>query len=196
MEKVTRFINLLKANFTQRFESPEQELEWTKSMLRELRGFDPVILERAATDIIRTRKYRNFPMPAECLEACFHAKKAAENLERSSFFDLSKSKPADGKRAATFESLADELILGPMGRQAAREDWIGFLYDFIKKNGRLPKDGEAALIKAEVVLFDEKYRDCVRGKGGAAGKILIELGDKFLKRRKELTDRVLHGVIS
>lgn len=192
MEKVTKFINLLKANFTQRFDSSEQELEWTKSMLRELRGFAPEILERAATDIIRSRKYRNFPLPSECLQACHNAKKAtevAENATRLHAQYAGKEKPKN------FESLADELILGPMGRQAAREDWIGFLYDFIKKNGRLPNDGEASQLKREVALFEEKYRDCVTGNGGDAGGVLAKLGEKFLARRKQLADRVLHGVV-
>ena len=87
---------------------------------------------------------------------------------------------------------------GPLGRQAAKEGWIGALHSFARKNSRLPQPGkEIEGCKSAAKGFAEAYAAVVRGDGGhpLLAAALERLGAEMLKREDELADRVLHGVV-
>jgi hypothetical protein len=167
-----------------------QEKAWVDTMVRELSGFSPQVLEKATTDMVRTRKDRRMPVPAECINACLDARRWLEAKGEAEALAVipQKAKTYDDKK-----QLANDLVMGPEGRQAAKEGWIGILYDYAKNHGRLPPPSEFPGMKREAKEFDVAYARCVRGDGMFAAKQLQELGAKMLKRRNELADMVLRG---
>src|SRR5690348_16927391 len=53
----------------------QQITGWAETMVRELSGFSPEAIERAAREIVRTRKKTQTPLVSECIEACSEAKR-------------------------------------------------------------------------------------------------------------------------
>lgn len=165
----------------------EQEKKWFDMMIRELRPFSPEVLERAATDISRSRKDRRFPTLADCLSACYEAKKWLDAQNPVLPRDAGKKA---GDNSESRYALADDLVRGPMGREAARDGWILALHDFIRQNMRLPDAGEVHRIKISIRDFEEAYEKTLRG-GWAGASALAQLGDKMAARREELRQMVL-----
>jgi hypothetical protein len=198
---VTKFIAELAAHFPPRHpKGSDTEKAWLQSMVRELKGYRATELDNAARRIIQTRKRTDFPLLADCKAACDEAKKWLDLQEAKLPTGAQHSKPEDIYSAERVR-LADELIVGPMGRAAVEGNWILALHDFIRINRRLPDQGEVKRIRSggrpfrgKFQTFEEAYAECVRGEWPQAKK-LLELGDKMLKRRAELADRVNNGVI-
>lgn len=197
-DKVTKvFLRIVGSQFNKRHESLDDEKLWVKSMVQGLGHYDAKVLERAAYRIINTRKEPGFPKLAECHEACDYIIKTDRASEAPKFLGVSEETRA--KFASSFDSAyahADWLIMqSPMGKQAANEGWVLTLHDFIRENGRLPKDYEITKCKATAKGFDEDYAKCLRGEAGPLSKPLAGLAEAMLKRRYKLTDMVLHGVV-
>jgi hypothetical protein len=186
---VTKFLTELSLHFGKRFESDEAEDQWLDSMERNLRVYTPSVLERACKRIVDTRKDRYFPLPAECRAACEDIVKI-EEAEKAPLLREPQHKFAG--HADWQYRRADELIMiGPLGKQAAREGWILSLHDFIRENGRLPtSDLEVRKCKDAARGFDEAYERLLRN-GGVLSPNLIALGDAMLKRRESLRARVM-----
>jgi hypothetical protein len=197
-----KFITTVMVFFPAKFESDTHEEAWTDSMIRNLQGYSPDVLRRAAQKIIDTRddKYaRRFPLPAECKQVCDDIIKW-DHLQNGPKL-LPDTKPREGEY--DFKArLADELIIGPMGRQAAKEGWILSLHDFIRDFGRLPKgteiDGRTTptmknrlSCKQAAEEFNAMYDEVLRGRGGACAKALEGLGDKMVAKREKLRRTVL-----
>lgn len=190
-QAISKFVADVALHFPNRFDSEAAEDEWLDSMARNLRGYSADVLKRAAQKIIDTRTDRRFPLPSECKKVCneFAQQDAAE-------------KPgmiADQKLPPAFSDwrvkLADDLIMCPMGREAAKDGWILALHDFARENGRLPAGGEISKVKAVRKGFDAAYYGVINGNGGFCSAALKKLGDHMIARRKALADRVLHGVV-
>lgn len=198
---VTKFIAEIAIHFPPRHaKGTDEEKAWLQSMVRELRGYSADELVSAARKIIQTRKRTDFPLLAECKAACDEAKK---------WLDMEAEKlPTTAKRARPEDiyspervRLADELIVGPMGRAAVEGNWILALHDFIRENRRLPDQAEVKRIRSggkpfrgKFQTFEEAYAECVRG-GWPQAQKLLDMGDKMLRRRAELAERVVNGVI-
>lgn len=82
-------------------------------------------------------------------------------------------------------AIADKLIVGPLGREAAANGWILGLHDFCRHNHRLPSENEKGRVILESSEFDEAFADCCAGRGGAAGEALKRLGESMLARRNK-----------
>jgi hypothetical protein len=189
---ISKFIDTMILHFPPFRWDEAEEAQWAQSLTMELRAFSTAVLEKAATDTIRTRKDRKIPLVSECINACLDARKFLDAKEGAEALAIvpQKAKSYDDKK-----SLANDLVMGPEGRQAAKEGWIGILHDYAKNHGRLPPPSEFPGMKREAKEFDAAYARCVRGDGMFAAKQLQELGAKMLKRRNELADMVLHGVV-
>ena len=189
------FISTLILHFPVRHESQDKEKAWTLALVRELRGFGPEVLEKACESIIRNRKDRRFPVLAECRAAAAEAKRWLD-IEKNKGDMLQSSQPAGSHLDWTSDrlKLATDLCMSPMGREAAKEGWVQQLHDFARKNSRLPQPGEIGALKREAKAFDEAYARCVKG-GWPQAEKLERLGAMMLKRREDLVDRVLHGVV-
>jgi hypothetical protein len=141
-------------------------------MTAELEGFSDEVLEQAAKDIIRRRRNEYFPVLSDCLAACTDAKHWIE--QASPRLKLKTAETADPK-SIDRQNLADQLVMGEMGRQAAHEGWI------------------LALWKAESKGFDHALDQCRAG-GWQQAIPLAALGTSILGKRQKLVDMVLHGV--
>ena len=189
------FISSLILHFPVRHESQDKEKAWALAIKRELHGFSSEALEKASETIIRNRKDRRFPVLAELRGACAEAKRWID-IEHNKGDLIKSATPAGSHLDWTADrlKLATELCMTSMGREAAKEGWVQQLHDFARKNSRLPQPNEIGALKRKAKEFDEAYARCVKGGWPQAAK-LERLGAMMLKRREDLVDRVLHGVV-
>ena len=176
-------------------EYPRAYAEFLKVINPALRMFSGEELKKAAEIIIATRKYRSFPMVYECREACIEAAKALK-AERPRMFggnDDARLPPPDW--APHRENIANELVMTALGQRAAREGWISALWQFIRKEMRLPNDAEIKTCIADAKGVDEWTERASRGECGAQSMAVMRLGESMLKRRDELKAMVLEGVL-
>jgi hypothetical protein len=206
---VSDFITELENHFIAvKHESDARKKSWLATFGRELSRFSVQVLVEAARDLILTRKERYFPPLSECVTACQNAKKRFDLVAKAAAAPVQSNwKPEkDDEWADWRRDLADKLIIGPMGKQAAASNWMLQLHDFIRKHQRLPNGMEIGRLKQEAKIFDEKYAECVAFRGwktttqsepGAMAQAgwLVKLGDQMRARRAELADRVANGVI-
>jgi hypothetical protein len=187
-QAVASFVTKLITHFPVKHESQLAEQEWMGSMVRNLRGYSASCLEAAAQKLIDTRTDRRFPLPAECKKVCdeFASREHQERQAQSLQVDRPPPVYSDSRIR-----LADDLIQTPMGREAAREGWIGSLHDFARENARLPTGSEIARVKAGARSFDEGAEIVARGEGGVANAALLTLAKSMLKRREKLRRQVL-----
>ncbi|MCK9549187.1 hypothetical protein [Aquamicrobium sp.] len=180
-EAISNFITSLALHFTVKHETPEHEKAWLRSMAINLKSFPAAVLNEAADEIIRTRKHRNFPLPAECREVCI----AIDKRERAEL-PIEETVPERHPEWTKWRIRnADMMIQSGLGREAAQSNWILQLHDFIRVNQRLPKDHEITRLKEQARLFDEAYEECVRG-GWEQAAMLERLGAAMLAKREKL----------
>lgn len=194
----------------------EQEATWTGYVVPEIEGMADEVIEAGTKHMLRRRKRKDgMPSVAECVEYCEEAdrwikqKQGKENLQI-------EEQPAVGhlEWTADRQKLASDLILCALGKQAAKEGWIKSLWNFARKNGRLPQPNEIEGCKREHKEFHETYAKLVVDAaklspkkssdstwihiGDASGSVLarawLTMGDEMIKRQKELADYVLKNV--
>ena len=185
VEAVRDFVAELLVHFA---DTRDRDDAWADSMVKALRGFTREVLNAAAADIIATRKYRNFPLPAECIEACWKAKDRLSTAERAANLPglAQHNIITSGKGPKQYNEMhGDQLIVGPMGRQAAKEGWILSLHDFASLYHRLPDPGEIPRLKQAAKSFDTHYAICVRGGWEQAQALVQGIGDTMLAKRKK-----------
>lgn len=190
----------------------DREAAWVKAMTLELRPFGPEVLGKAIASM-RRKKFPKTPQVAECISACVEARRWIDIESSKGKLPVEEQKPAADNQEDR-KNHANLLVMCALGKQAAKEGWIGQLHAFCMRRApddtyRLPIGQEIADCKRKAKEFDQYYADCVREvaeferKNPAQGKrkqvchwhILEGLGAKMLKRREELTDMVLHGVV-
>jgi hypothetical protein len=199
---VADFIEALLVHYPVRHDTEEREDAWVNSMIGALRGFEGDLLKEVATDIIRTRKYRNFPLLSEILDKCDDIEKRREARKREAVF--APLRPAADSDLWSTERcrLAYQLIHGGMGREAAQDNpcWVLALWHFCRRNQRLPSGTEIDACKRAAREFDEAYADAVHGeapdKDGvmrelANGRALQNLGASMLAKREKLIAEVM-----
>ena len=167
-----------------------QETSWTQALVREIGGFEKEVLGKALAALIRTRRDTKTPTVAVCIDACvserryLEAQKVVETLP----VDAQKAAGKWPSYVAQRDPNIDVLVKSPLGRQAAKEGWIGAMYAFAMEHRRLPLDNahvpapkglssndprhpiqpyvgmtEIAMCKQQAKDFDEAYAMCVRG---------------------------------
>lgn len=171
-----------------------KEAAWAETMVRELSGFPDEVVERAGREIVRTRKKPQTPMVSECIDACLEAKRWIEAKRQSESLAVTHDggvSPQNRDWTAERLKLATELMFTPLGKQAAKEGWIGALWSFARKNSRLPQQGrEVEDCKQHARWFDESYAICVRQRHNPLSASLERLGAMMLGRRHDLERRV------
>lgn len=184
-----------------------QEKAWAETLDAELSGFSAEVIKAAQKQIVRTRKPRDPrpPMVSECIDACLEARRFLESDKQAQTLPEMRSNTLDW--SADRLKLARDLMHTQMGRQAAKEGWIGALYAFARKNQRLPDAGkrveyrkakddapvmvsEVEWCKREGKDFDDAYAHSVRGGWDPAG-VLENLGRQIIERRQRLEREVL-----
>src|SRR5689334_12506567 len=133
---VLEFVKTLMIHFG---DTKERDEVWADDMIKELRRFTPAVLQAAATDIKRTRKYRNMPLLSECLDACEAAEKRAKyEANAAALPHLAAPSVKKHTNSGYSDEYINGLLMTPMGREAAKDGWIGALKGFVKREGRLP----------------------------------------------------------
>ena len=199
---VADFIEALLVHYPVRHDTEEREDAWVKSMIAALRGYGPDILKEVADDIIRTRKYRNFPLLSEILDKCDDVEKRREMRKWDGAIPQLRP-PADSDQWSSERvRFAYDLVRSGMGREAARDNpcWVMCLWHFARRNQRLPSGHEVDALKREAREFDQAYADTLRGAvvghdGKASGlpnaKELQKLGASMIAKRERLCREVL-----
>lgn len=162
-------------------------VEFVAEIDRLTSGFGPEALERAASALLRTHVPSNakpWPSPAEICKACADAQEAlAPPRTEEAYPDWSKEALREAYR----------LIKSPLGEDAARGGWILSLWDFCRKQRRLPQRHEIPILKQNAEDFNEAYGEANRWDGGTLSRALVKLGDSMLARRQALAEYVLEG---
>ena len=189
---VANFIEALLAHYPVRHDSEEREDAWVRSLTGALKGIPADVLGETAQDIIRTRKYRNFPLLSEILDKCEQIEKRREHQARSQV--LPELQLSIGDEWSTGRcKFAYVLVNSGMGKQAARDKpcWVRSLWHFCRKNQRLPAGPEIEQCKRAALDFDESYDAVLRGEGGEFSKVLERWGDSMAAKREKLRAEVL-----
>ena len=189
---VANFIEQLLVHYPVKHDSEEREDAWVNSMIGALKGYGANILQEVSHEIIRTRKYRNFPLLSEILDACDKVEKRREHERRAQ--TLPAMRPSAGDEWSTERvRLAYELCKGTqIGKEAARDGWVMSLWDFCRKHQRVPQgSAEQAACKRASQEFDEAYALAVRGAAGPLSMTLAKLGSSMLAKREKLAAEVL-----
>lgn len=92
-----------------------------------------------------TRTSRTFPVIADCLEACNHARKA---IRASGYQPKQRQQDPDEWLPYRVEK-ANKLIQSEQGRQAVKDGAIIGLHDFIRRHDRAPDRHEYQVIVSE-----------------------------------------------
>jgi len=198
---VLKFIDELSVNFSFRRDwDEEREKSWSTLMVRELGGFSDEILAHACRSIIVSRGQRQgeqwMPTIAECIKSCREAQFLIEGEKNKGRLPLGAG-PLEKNFAVWSDErriLADQLIMTTQGKTAAKEGWVLGLHNFIREHARVPTAKEENELRTSSREFEEEYRKCLSG-GFPCAKPLADLGTKMLKRREELAEMVLHGVV-
>jgi len=150
---------------------------------RLLQGYTEAEQQEATDLVLKTHRGRQWPTPAECVNACIEVRDQRTD----------RQVPEGPKYPEWTESAfaaADRLINSEIGRQAAREGWIGQLHDFCRKARHLPDASVIADLRREARKFDEAYAFVQDGGGlQALNGALRKLGESFLDKRDRLSDR-------
>ena len=188
---VSNFVDTVIQHFPPFRWDEEQERAWVGTMVKELACFSDAVLDRAIAHMIRTRKQRSIPLVAECIEGCLEARKWVEADTQKSQIPEFRTSAADDWSTERVK-LAYDLIKSSMGKQAAKDSpcWVLSLWNFCRKNQRLPVGPEIDRCKRDARDFDEAYAKAVKG-GWPQAQKLEELGASMLARRKKLAEEVL-----
>ncbi len=216
---VLNFVDAVLLHFPPFRWEEEQEKAWVGTMVKELGGFDSAVLDKAISEMVRTRgrkkDERRIPTVAECIDACLDARKWIDGDKNNGRLPIDGGDPLGREdRHCTAErlKLATDLMDTPLGKTAAKENWIGALWSFAKKHQRLPQPAEINAVKKTSEDTDKVFTGCVTGDGWQkadtkkypwltqAGidehrKRCIAFGETVMKRRQDLVDRALHGVV-
>jgi len=190
-----------------------QELSWTQALVRELSGFDRQVLGNAMAHLVRTRRDTKTPTVAVCIDACVAERRYLEAQKRIESLPID-AKPEERDRpwySPQRKDTVDVLVKCPLGKQAAKEGWIGAMYAFAMEHGRLPRPDmhvaapkvigphpirpyigmtEIAMCKQQAKDFDMTYALCVRGENHIARQ-WASTGEAMLKERERLANMVL-----
>jgi hypothetical protein len=139
----THFTAPMLVHFSVKHDSEAAEEAWLADYEDALKVFQPAILQEAAKRIMRRRNYTNFPMIAECVQACNEvieerSKSVPSRSYSPQYPDWSDQRVAEANR----------MLDSAVGRKAASEGWIIGLWDFCRQKGRPPQHHEVPKIIA------------------------------------------------
>ncbi len=201
-EAVVSFADTVLQHFPPFRWDEHQERAWAGTLVRELAGFAPDVVLRGAQEMVRTRKKPQTPMVSECIDVCVSAKRWAEAHANKGRLPIDGAGAIPGHLDWTADrlKLASDLMNTPIGKQAAKEGWVGALWSFARKNARLPQQGkEVEECNRNAKGFDGAYSTCVRLSNNSTPamapmmKALEKLGAEMLRRRHAIEQRLLRG---
>ena len=204
IEGKARFITTLRTHLNVAIYEPNRdakELAWTRSIGNTVNPYDDDSLDEAIEKILNSRTGkgsddRRFPLPGEIRKVC---DQIILDRKRPSMLDAEaeaqKSSPWSRGRS---KFVVEHLLSGEMGKRAAREGWIGSLFDECRARNALPSENEVWKIKETSRKFQETRQMCHAGAGWPStalglsmGGACANLGDTIEKRNRLLASIVL-----
>ena len=179
------FIAPLSIHYSVRHENDDAKKAWREDYVDAMRGYSSEVLKEAAKRIMRKRNYSNFPLIADCLEAC-KSVLDDRNVGRSPDMGSHKGYPEWSHER---QRKAAQMICCELGKRAAKEGWVISLWDFCRNKDRLPQRHEIDKLIAgsrgtwqAMKEIDDK---------NAMAPALRNLEQTLIKRRQKLTELVL-----
>lgn len=193
---VAQFISVVGLHFPRpKFNDDEvMEAAWMASLTRTLSFYSDEVLNRAAMRIVDTRDPKKdgrfFPLPAECTRVCREiASEEAREAPR-----LALSGPRANEWSDERLELAFDLCKSPIGIRAAREGWVMGLYDFCRREMRVPTESEARTLIHGARGFEDVLERLRNGEANQFTAALVELGETIKAKRNDMAERILAGV--
>lgn len=187
---VAQFISIVGLHFPRPKFNDDEVMEgaWMASMTKALSRYDDDVLGEAAQKILGTRipkkDGRFFPAPAECVAVCDDILYWRQKVQTPLL-------PAPNPDAWSNErlSLAFDLCKSAIGRRAAREGWVGSLFEHCRKNMRLPiTDAEIELCIAMEKNLRGFAKDCAEranDEPSSLRKAISKMAREFVEIRTE-----------
>lgn len=196
-----KFVTHLSKHFNVYFKAGTDEAtEWIRSMIGIVGVYDEAVLGAALVVILRTRKEARFPLPAEIITVC---DAVVQVRNRKPMVEKMRGEAFDGNMAPPHSKARTMLVLDlmrtEMGREAARDGWIGSLVDHVRYAKCLPDSGMVRTIKMRAVEFQELRNKCHSGVGwpadlgGRAHARVCALLADTMEARNRLWARVVLG---
>lgn len=200
------FVTPMLLQFTLPKSADEDRKAFFRDYAEALGDFTSHELQHAAKLLKTTRTSRTFPVIADCLEACKHARDTLQPpAKRRHGSDAEKYPEWTPGR----QRMADRMMNSEIGRQAADEGWIVALWDFCRKQQRWPDDREAKNIKSQALenwrktqeiidqMADDAYKktnDKERGKALGMVSEFRRFSDSFVGKADRLKKIAYHGM--
>lgn len=167
-----------------------REALWLRTMREILAPWDESVLMEAAQRIIKTRgKGRNerfFPLPAEVEAVCHEIAAERERAQRPLLAAPKGNEWSDERLALAFD-----LCKSPLGMEAAREGWVLRLYDFCRREMRLPEKGEVMRLRHEAQGIDKAIAKIDSSEPSSLNNALRAFAASVLAKRNELSAKIL-----
>jgi len=164
-----------------------READFYEDYMRALSRFSDTDLRFGAAWLINTAETRAYPLPSKCVAAC---KASINDREKAPVVDTRPDKHYpewDMDR----RKLADRLIACPIGYEAAKEDWIWTLWDFIRINQRFPDKHEIAVLRKKGMALSKEFWESVSEEKHFVNNNGLWISPvTFIKMRKQIIDRL------
>jgi hypothetical protein len=188
---VADFIEALLVHYPVRHDTEEREDAWVKSMIGALRDHDADLLMEVANDIIRTRKYRNFPLLSEILDKCDEAIDRRQARKREAMLPELRIHEGHDEWSTERCRFAHDMKRSDLGKQAAREGWVVAFWHFCRRNMRAPVGREIEQCKRDSDGIEELYAQAMKGEAGPFSKQVAKWAGDILDKRMRWTDEAL-----
>jgi hypothetical protein len=165
--------------------SPDPEFAIAE-MEKSIAGFGPRALDEAWPKIKAFPKKSKFPSVDIIISCCNQAANELAANERRNPHSKMSQRDIDWSNEA--KDCANRLINSDLGRKAADEHWIGFLWDHCRKTRRLPTPSEQMNMKAKLREWDESHDAAMEQHGKRWGKVGKEFARGADARRKYLSN--------
>lgn len=176
------FLAPLSLHYSVKHDSEDLERLWREDYERELGGFSDEVLRDAVRRIYRKRNYSNFPMIADCVEACEEVLESRLAKGPEAYSHLARDYPEWSRERIR---AANRMLASGIGKKAAAEGWIIGLWDFCRNKNRLPQQHEVPKI---VASSREAWRVMKEiDQSNPMAPILNKTAAMLRDRRKDLT---------
>ena len=187
---VAQFISIVGLHFPRPKFSDDEVMEgaWMASMTRALSGYDDDVLGEAAQKMLSTRVPKKdgkfFPVPAECSAVCDDILYWRQKVQTPLLAPPNPDTWSDERL-----SLAFDLCKGELGRRAAREGWIGSLFEYCRKNMEIPRTSEqiagCIAVERELRGFSKECTDRAVENPSTLNKEIAKMAKNFIVVRED-----------
>ena len=188
--KIEKFFDRLQAFFGEPYKDADGEA--VALLAKHLAPYDEAILLAVAEHFVLTRRFKSWPMPVEIIQAC-----RTEQVRRN---PPKHRAPKVDYWATERLLIADKIVQGQLGLQAAEGGWLDELWHFGRKHQRLPEGPEIDRAYAEAQQNakrrEKSFKRIESDKGWQKGsyalrRSLLELFENMQAHSRRREDKVL-----